>query len=121
MLDADQDSLRALYQANGYLEAKITVKTVDDYKGKRGNLFVHFTVEEGPQARVTSLDIQGNQALKTDELLGVVGSSPGQPYSDFNVASDRDNVLALYYNEGFPDARFTATANREQARLRNRQ
>jgi len=43
-------------------------------------------------------------------LLGVVGSTPGQPYSDFNVTTDRDNILALYFNEGFPEASFTSTA-----------
>src|SRR6202022_1707213 len=32
----------------------------------------------------------------------------GQPYSDFNVSSDRDNILALYYNQGFSEARFSA-------------
>ena len=51
-------------------------------------------------------------------LLGVIGSTPGQPYSDFNVATDRDNILALYYNEGFPEARFTATAEPRQAPTR---
>ncbi|PYU60850.1 MAG: hypothetical protein DMG56_14735, partial [Acidobacteria bacterium] len=49
---------------------------------------------------------------KEDELLGVVGSTPGQPYSDFSVTTDRDNILALYFNEGFPEASFTATAER---------
>jgi len=34
----------------------------------------------------------------------VVGSLPGQPYSDSNVGSDRANILALYYNEGYPEA-----------------
>jgi outer membrane protein assembly factor BamA len=33
-----------------------------------------------------------------------VGSSPGQPYSAAAVASDRNNILAMYYNEGFPEA-----------------
>ena len=53
---------------------------------------------------------RGNHAFKEDELLPYVASTPGQPYSDYNVATDRDNILALYYNEGFPAARFTATA-----------
>jgi len=35
----------------------------------------------------------------------------GQPYSDFNVTTDRDNILALYFNEGFPEASFSATAD----------
>src|SRR4029077_3354771 len=43
-------------------------------------------------------------------LLNVIGSTPGQPYSDITVATDRDNILALYFNEGYPDATFTATA-----------
>ncbi len=36
--------------------------------------------------------------------MSVVGLPPGQPFSDINVAADRDNILALYYNEGFPNA-----------------
>src|ERR1700674_3896399 len=43
-----------------------------------------------------------------NELLGVVGSSKGQPYSEFNVSSDRDNILATYYDQGFSEARFAA-------------
>jgi len=41
-----------------------------------------------------------------------VASTPGQPYSEFNVTTDRDNILALYFNDGFPEAKFTATAER---------
>ena len=54
-------------------------------------------------------------AFKEEELLGVIGSTPGQPYSDFGVTTDRDNILALYFNEGFPEASFTATAERVSA------
>src|SRR6185312_1959608 len=31
-------------------------------------------------------------------------------YSESNVSSDRDNILALYYNQGFSEARFSASA-----------
>ncbi|MGH9680990.1 MAG: BamA/OMP85 family outer membrane protein, partial [Candidatus Acidiferrales bacterium] len=58
--------------------------------------------------RVASVTIEGNKDLSTDELLGVIGSSAGQPYSEFNVSSDRDNILALYYDQGFSDAQFSA-------------
>ena len=34
------------------------------------------------------------------------GSTPGQPFSEAGVASDRNNILAMYYNEGFPEAHF---------------
>jgi outer membrane protein assembly factor BamA len=64
---------------------------------------------------VASLKIDGVHAFKEDEVLGVIASTPGQPYSEFNVATDRDNILALYFNEGFPEAKFTATAEKVNA------
>ena len=104
--------MRNLYMANGFLDAKVEPNTLDDYKGKRGDLAIHFKIEEGKQTRVASLTMEGVHAFKEDELMGEVASTPGQPYSDFNVATDRDVLLALYFNEGFPEASFTSTADR---------
>jgi outer membrane protein assembly factor BamA len=115
LVDSDAQSMRSLYQANGFLDAKVEQQTEDNYKGKEGDLFIRFVVQEGKQTRVAALAIEGNHAFKEDELLGVIGSTPGQPYSDFGVTTDRDNILALYFNEGFPEASFTATAERASA------
>ena len=112
LLDADRDSIRNLYLANGFLEAKVDAQALDNYGGKEGDLVVRFVIEEGKQTRVAALSIDGIHAFKQEELLGVVASTPGQPYSEFNVETDRDNILALYFNEGFPEARFTATAEK---------
>jgi len=112
LVDSDAQSMRGLYQANGFLDAKVETEVVDDYHGKEGDLFIRFKINEGKQTRVASLAIEGIHAFKEEELLGVVGSTPGQPYSDFSVTTDRDNVLALYFNEGFPEATFTATAEK---------
>lgn len=105
----DGESIRALYQSNGFLDAKVTSTVDDDYQGKKNNLFVSFQIVEGPQTLVKSLKIEGNHALSLDTLLNVVGSSPGQPYSAASVSSDRNNILAMYYNEGFPEARLDDT------------
>ncbi len=110
LVQADQDSLQNLYLSNGFLDAKVGAQALDNYKEAEGALLIRFVIEEGKQTRVASLSIEGNHAFKEDELLPVVGSTAGQPYSDYSVATDRDNILALYYNEGFPNARFTATA-----------
>ncbi len=112
LVDSDTQSIRTLYQANGFLDATVEQQTEDNYKGKDGDLFIRFVIQEGKQTRVASLLMEGNHVFKEDELLGVVGSTPGQPYSDFSVTTDRDNILALYFNEGFPEANFTATAER---------
>src|SRR5712692_910729 len=115
LVDSDAQSMRSLYQANGFLDAKVEQQIEDDYKGKEGDLFIRFVVEEGKQTRVASLSTEGIHAFKEEELMGVIGSTPGQPYSDFGVTTDRDNILALYFNEGFPEASFTATAERVPA------
>ncbi len=112
LVASDAESMRNIYQASGFLDAKVEGQIEDDYKGKEGDLFIRFVVQEGKQTRVASLSIEGLHAFKEDELLGVIGSTPGQPYSDFGVTTDRDNILALYFNEGFPEASFSATADR---------
>ena len=110
LVESDAQSMQLLYQANGFLDAKVEPEILDDYEGKHGDLFIRFKVHEGKQTRVASLSIEGVHAFKEEELLGVIGSSPGQPYSEFGVTTDRDNILALYFNEGFPEASFTSTA-----------
>jgi outer membrane protein insertion porin family len=107
LLDQDTASILALYQANGFLGAQVNADTSENYRGKSEDLFVQFHVQEGEQTRVGELNVEGNQILSTAELQKVIGSSAGQPYSDFNVATDRDNILALYYDQGFPNAQFT--------------
>ncbi len=103
---ADADSLRNLYFSNGFLDAQVNFDVDDSYRGKKGNLFVAFHVTEGSQSLVQSLQIEGNKEISTDALLAVTGSTAKEPYSDANVASDRNNILAMYYDAGFPEARF---------------
>jgi len=110
LMQDDAVSIRGLYEANGFREATVRPEVSDNYKGKKSDLFVRFHIAEGLQTRVTELKLEGNRALGDDKLLAAIGSTPGQPYSEFNVSSDRDNILALYYNEGFPEARFSAEA-----------
>jgi outer membrane protein assembly factor BamA len=106
MLDADAISMKNLYAANGFLSAAVTATTSNENKQKGGNLQVHFEINEGKQTLISSLKIEGMKAISEDEIRGVLGSLPGQPYSEISISSDRDNVLALYFNQGFPNATF---------------
>jgi len=104
LVRADTDSIRALYLSNGFRDAQVSSAVDDQYRGKKNNLFVSFHIVEGAQTRISGLQIDGNRSIKTDELLAVTGSTRGEPYSETGVASDRNNILALYYNEGYPSA-----------------
>ena len=115
LLDSDAQSMRYLYLANGFLDATVKADVQDNYKSRQGDRMVRFTVLEGSQTSVASLAIDGIHAFKEKELLSVIGSIPGQPYSEANVATDRDNILAKYFNDGYPEATFTSTAERVAA------
>jgi outer membrane protein insertion porin family len=109
LVESDARSMQLLYQSNGFLDARIVTDIEDDYEDKDGDLLIHFKVQEGKQTRVASLRIEGVHAFKEEELLDKIGWTPSQPYSDSNVTTDRDNILAIYFNEGFPEASFSST------------
>jgi len=106
LLADDEDGLQALYISNGFQHAVVKGEMVEGYQGKADDLYVLFRISEGVQTRVAALQIHGAESLDADLLYNAVASNPGQPYSEFNTAGDRDNILAIYFNEGFPDARF---------------
>lgn len=113
LLQDDVTSVRTLYEANGFQDCTVQSQLTDEYRGRRGDFSVRFVIQEGEQTRVASVNVEGNRQLARDEILNVVGSSAGQPYSDFNVSADRDNILAIYYNQGFSEAQFSATVEKK--------
>ena len=110
LLDADVFSMKNLYSANGFLSATVTGSTPKQKGQRGGDLLVRFEINEGKQTLVSSLQVEGMSAITEEQIRGVLGSLPGQPYSEISVASDRDNVLALYFNEGYPNASFSWSA-----------
>jgi outer membrane protein assembly complex protein YaeT len=110
LLAEDADRIQAMYISNGFLGARVQGQVTESHRGKADDLLVSFSIEEGPQTRVGDLRIEGNAVLDTESLLGVSGATPNQPYSESSVTGDRNNILALYFNEGFPEARFEAEA-----------
>jgi outer membrane protein insertion porin family len=109
-LSRDVDSIQNLYKANGFLAANVKAET--KYEGKSDDIQVTVRIDEGPQTRVHSVDIVGNKTFTKDQLDAMLTTIPGQPFSEFNLASDRDSVVNYYYNHGFPDIQFESTYQR---------
>ena len=106
MLDGDLDSIRYLYRSNGFRDVEVSGKTADDYKGFHGHLSVQIDVKEGPQWFVDKLDLQGVPESDVPYIHSVLQSTEGEPFSEANVAADRDTILSYYFNNGYPDATF---------------
>lgn len=110
MVRDDANSIASLYISNGFLQSQVRPEVKDGYEGKKGSLFIVYEITEGQQTHVADLKLVGNNALTTKQLLTVINSTKGQPYSQSNVTSDRDNILAYYFDQGFPNVQVDARA-----------
>jgi len=105
-LKRDISTIKDLYESNGFRDAAVTSRLVDDYKGRAGDLAVFLNIEEGPQYLVASLDIEGAKKLDLAKTRESLSSQTGQVFSEFNVAADRETIIRQYGANGFPNATF---------------
>ena len=104
--DRDGDNIEALYKANGFRDAKAAITLVDDYQGKKGDVALTMTITEGAQYLVSAIAVDGITRPDKPQILARLASVPGEPFSETNVALDRDYILNVYYSAGYPDAAF---------------
>jgi outer membrane protein insertion porin family len=108
LLRNDVAMLQALYRSNGFRQVQISTQVDDNYKGVNYRLAVHVRIVEGPQTLVSDVRIAGNQKIASSEFPPLETES-GQPYSEEKLASDRERILSLYFNRGFPNATLDIT------------
>lgn len=104
LLNRDVDAIENLYAGSGFLDAKIEAEVIDLNQNK---IAVALTVDEGSATFVDSLRVIGMDDFPLDEYR--FASAEGQPFSETSVATDRDLILAEYFDAGFQDASFDWT------------
>ncbi len=105
ILNSDIKGLKELYRANGFQKTQLTAKVEDDYQGAQDEVAVVLNVEEDSQTLVGTSKFTGNRSISEEELRNQITSTEGQPYSEYNLANDRDQLLTEYVNRGYPEAR----------------
>ncbi len=105
-MDRDLEAIRELYRSNGFRDVQVTSRVLDDYKGQTAHIAIFIDIAEGPQWFVSKLDFEGITDDFRAALLLLLHSTAGQPYSELNIASDRDGILDYYFNSGYPQAKF---------------
>ncbi len=110
-LKQDLQAIENLYAANGFRNARITSRIEDRFRGKHDHLAVFITIEEGPQWFVSRLSIEGAASDDLAALRSRITSSDGQPFSETNVAVDRENILTYFYDHGYINASFAYDAS----------
>ena len=108
LLKGDVATLEALYRSSGFRQVKIETKVDDNYEGSDNKLAVHIHIEEGVRTRVGELHVLGTQKVPLSELPET-STQPGQPYSEQDLANDRERILSYYFDHGFPNASLEIT------------
>jgi outer membrane protein insertion porin family len=106
-LDAALAGIRSIYRARGFTHAMVmptvAVLPAGDRPAAADDRHVEVTIDitEGPRTLVGSVNLMGNMVFATDQLLASFATVPGKPYSEVDVASDRDRVDLEYRNRGY--------------------
>jgi outer membrane protein insertion porin family len=103
LLKSDVAALKTLYVSNGFRDVNIVTKLDDNYQGIPDHVAVHIQIEEGPQTLVGEFHIEGNHKIDAKQFPEL-NTRDGQPYSDQNLANDRETILNYYFNHGFANA-----------------
>ena len=103
-VDAAVAGVRGLYRARGFTRAmatpSIAVLPAANAAVDR-QVQVTLTVVEGPRTMVGMVNLMGNMVFTTPQLLMGAATTPGKPYSEIDVASDRDRIDLEYRNRGY--------------------
>jgi outer membrane protein insertion porin family len=110
LLRGDVATLEGLYRSNGFRAVKIETSVDDNYEGDRNKLAVHIRIDEGTRTQVGTVRITGNEKVKTGDLPELT-TQPNQPYSEQDLANDRERILSYYFDHGFPNASLEIATN----------
>ena len=103
ILADDVHRIQSLYQARGFLDVK--VKAEPRLLGPGSDrLAPVFSIEEGQQYIVDSVELSGNQQVDETTLRREIATKEHQAFSPILVAQDRANILAAYESQGFRQA-----------------
>jgi len=108
LLKADAATLEGLYHSNGFRQVAIKTTVDDNYDGSSNKLAVLIAIEEGERTRVGDVHVVGNAKVPLNELPELT-IQPGQPYSEQDLANDRERILGFYFDHGFPNASLEIT------------
>src|SRR5215469_16686427 len=103
LLRSDVATLQGLYKANGFRQVKIQTNVDDNFHGKPNVFAVHFHIDEGERTLVSQVQVVGNKQIPTSDLPEL-STQPRQPFSEQDLANDRERILTYYFNNGFPNA-----------------
>src|SRR5579885_1240391 len=119
-VESDRDLLRRFYLAHGYADVRI-VSAVGEYDPAKKGFIITFTIDEGPQYHVGTVDVVSNvHALDPNALRNQVKLSPGNVYNADLVQKSVESMTIEASKHGYAFANVRPRGDRDfQKRLIN--
>ena len=121
-------AIRQAYRVRGFtrVAARTTVTELpragENGPGGDRHVEVRFIITEGPRTIVGSIAFDGHAVLAEEQLLALMTTASNRPYSEADVASDRDRIDLEYRNRGYEsvaiDSAVSIVGNGTRADLR---
>jgi outer membrane protein insertion porin family len=120
-MEADAATVAEQYRRRGFTQVRVQpiAVPVAGTGTAPSAVDVRFEITEGPQTKIGSISVTGQANVGEAVLRTAITSATGQPYYQPQVALDRDGMLLVLLNRGYPsaaiDARVTFTEDRSRA------
>jgi len=119
-IEADRDLLRRFYLKRGFIDVRI-VAAIGEYDPSRKGFVVTFTIEEGQQYNVGTVEVQSNvRGLEPGAVRSMVQLSQGDTFNSEAVEKSIEDMTIEAARRGFSFASVRVRADRrEEARAVN--
>jgi outer membrane protein insertion porin family len=103
-IEADRDLIRRFYLTHGYADVQV-VSATGEYDPAQKGFIITFTIEEGPQYRFGTIDVQSNiRAVDPQSLRSVLRTHKGQVYNGDLVEKTVEDLTVEITKHGYPFA-----------------
>ncbi|MBT5029541.1 MAG: outer membrane protein assembly factor BamA [Nitrospina sp.] len=100
ILKLDLFRIEGFYHDRGYLRVKVLEPRID-INQKARQIHITIPIEEGPQFRVKSMDIKGDDAVSPDEIQKNIRTKVGKVYNVSELRQDILTITDLYAQKGY--------------------
>jgi outer membrane protein assembly complex protein YaeT len=100
-------AIRNAYRARGFTRADVRTTVTELPRADDAapaidrHVDVRYAVTEGARTLVGSIGFEGHTALSESQLRALMTTAPERPYSESEIAVDRDRIDLEYRNRGF--------------------
>lgn len=117
-VEADRDLLRRFYLKHGYADVRI-ISAVSEYDPALQGFVVTFTIDEGQQYRIGSVDVQSNvSTVSANSLNSVLRTRPGEIYNAEAVEKTIEAMTIDVSKRGYAFAAVRPRGDRDVANLK---